>query len=99
MTKYIEATSQEVMTTFENMVNAHLPENEKVVEVKKHLTLDKWLFNYDLFISPKGVGADLRTERDQQIKDFIENNNGIDFVDYEDIEVAGYQKGPLGVVI
>jgi hypothetical protein len=93
MTQYVETTNENLINTIQAIMNAHLSNSEgcdEVVPTMKHLTENKWLFNYDLFVDC--VGKKFKEERMQQIGEFIGDNGGIYFQDYDNLVTAGYEK-------
>lgn len=92
MTQYIETTNELTMIALQEKVNAHLDgiNCKTVVETEKHLTEDKWFFDYDLF--KKTICKSKKAEREQQIGEFISDNDDINYVEYTDGIEAGYKE-------
>jgi hypothetical protein len=93
MTQYVETTNENLINTIRAMINDHLANSEgcsEVVSTMKHLTEDKWLFDYDCFVCC--VGKKFKEERMSQIGEFIGENGGIYFQDYDSLVEAGYKE-------
>ena len=94
MINYVVSTSEEKMTELENIINHHLiimvgNTTKKVVEVKKHLTDDKWFLDLDSFL--KNVRPCLKDERQQQIGEFVGDNAEVFYEEFESPVIAGFE--------
>lgn len=93
MSKYIETINKSKIDEIQESVNVHLIDSigcDEVVETVKHITEDKYIFNYDRFLD--AVGATYKTERQQYLDNFVSNNNDVAFVEYSNLIDTGYEK-------